>query len=43
MSVGDEQRTGLAGSGRSEVVPVDEPHPLLDRVDPEPRPSDVEE
>ncbi len=43
MGVGDQQWAGLAGRRSGEVVAVDEPDPLLDRVDAEPSPRDVEE
>ena len=43
MGVGDQQWAGLPGRRSGEVVAVDEPDPLLDRVDAEPSPRDVEE
>ena len=43
VRVGDQQRAGRAGRRGGELVPVDQPHRGLHRVDPEPRPDDVEE
>ena len=43
VGVCDEQRPSLAGGSRREVVAVHQPHTLLDGVNPEARPGDVEE
>ena len=43
MGVGDQQRTVLTAGGAGELVPVDEAHAGLDRIDAEARPGDVEE
>ena len=43
VAVGDEQRAPLTGGRLGEAVAVDEPHPLLERIDAEAHPREVEE